>query len=165
MREPDYLLDSDVLIRASREYYAFDLAPAFWETLARHADSGTVGSIDQVCDELKRGKDDLAEWARTRFSRAFRSTDEADVIAAYRGVMAWVTAQPQYLPAAVSGFAGAADGWLVAFAAARGCTIVTNELSSRDSKRKVKLPDVCEAFGVQYMDTFAMLRKLAIRLA
>ena len=54
------------------------------------------------------------------------------------------------------------DGWLVAYARVHGATVVTNEQSAPESKREIKLPDVCDQFGVQHENTFAMLRALKV---
>ena len=52
---------------------------------------------------------------------------------------------------------------LVAFAAVQNGVVVTNEQPAPESKREIKLPDVCVQFGVTYKDTFQMLRELAVR--
>ena len=39
-------------------------------------------------------------------------------------------------------------------------TIVTQEVSAPESKKEVKIPDVCDAFEVPCIDTFEMLEKL-----
>jgi len=159
-----YVLDSDVFIRASRQYYAFDLAPGFWLFLVRHAEAGTVRSIDWVKRELERGKDELAQWVKDNLANAFVSTDEDDVVQVYASIMNWVQAQERFTQAAKEAFAGGADGWLVAYAKARGCIVVTNEVPSPEAKSRVKLPDVCAAFGVPWAETFAMLRGLGMHL-
>jgi hypothetical protein len=33
MNQSVYVLDADVFIEASRRYYAFDIAPKFWDSL------------------------------------------------------------------------------------------------------------------------------------
>lgn len=65
---PVYLLDADVFMTAARSYYAFDVAPAFWQGLVRQASNGRLLSIDRVKDEIQRGKDDLVTWANGTFS-------------------------------------------------------------------------------------------------
>jgi len=42
---------------------------------------------------------------------------------------------------------------------------LAHELPATDARRKVPIPNVCEAFGVSYVDTFAMLRELGVRFA
>ena len=39
---------------------------------------------------------------------------------------------------------------------------MTNEQSAPESRREIKLPDVCNQFGVKHENTFAMLRALNV---
>jgi len=107
-----YILDANVFIEAAHRYYAFDLAPRFWQSLVAHARDGRVMSIDRVQTELQKGKDELASWAKGHFSSAFMSTAESNVIYCYRELMTWVQLQPQFNDAAKADFASSADGWL-----------------------------------------------------
>ena len=159
-----YLLDANVFIEAARRYYAFDLVPRFWTSLEELGQSGRVRSVDRVRHELERGHDRLAEWAASDFPDAFASTDTLDVLAEFRNVMGWVTAQAQFTGAAKEQFAGSADGWLVAYAKTRRYTVVTQEQLSEEVKRRVPIPNVCTAFGIRFVDTFTMLRELGVRL-
>src|SRR5438067_590588 len=116
MTIPAYVLDANVFIEAANRYYAFDLAPGFWDSLVRHAASRQIQSIDPVRQELERGKDELARWIKSDFSHAFASTDETDVFQSYGAIITWAQTQAQFSQAAKSDFASGADGWLVAFA-------------------------------------------------
>jgi hypothetical protein len=164
-----YILDTNVFIEAANRYYAFDIAPPFWDSLLQHADNGLIESIDWVKKELEKGKgkegeeDELAIWADGSFSHAFCSTDEEDVIESYGRIMSWVQSQPQYSDAAKADFAKGADGWLVAYAVAKGRIVVTHEVPKVDIRRKVPIPNVCGPFNVRYVDTFVMLRELGVR--
>lgn len=157
-----YVLDANVFIEAARRYYAFDLHTPFWDILEQHAQNGVVESIDRVRDELEKEEDELARWTQNNFGRAFCSTDQEDIIGAYGAVMTWVQGQPQYIDAARADFAGGADGWLVAYAIARGRVIVTQEVVAPEARRKVPIPNVCDHFRVRYVDTFRMLRELSV---
>ena len=158
-----YVLDANVFMEAAARYYALDLAPRFWESLVEHARTGRVMSIDRVQRELTRGKDELAQWANADFSSAFMSTDSPEVIDGYGELMRWVQSQNQFSDAAKADFASGADGWLVAYARANGCVVVTQEVLNPDVKRKVPIPNVCRAFNVPWIDTFTMLRNLGVR--
>lgn len=160
-----YVLDANVFIEAARKYYAFDLAPKFWESLVQHAIEKDIISIDYVKKELLRGKDDLAKWAKEDFSEGFVSTDENDVILSYKDVITWVQNQTQYTNAAKSDFAEGADGWLVAYARIKNHVIVTHEQFNPMIRRKVPIPNVCQAFEMQPIDTFEMLRRLGVRFS
>lgn len=158
-----YVLDANVFIEAARRYYAFDLVPGFWQSLQDHAENGDILSIDRVSDELEKGKDALADWAKSHFHTAFASTDDPDVTQAYAEIMNWVSNQAPFSDAAKADFAQGADGWLIAYAKVYGHTVVTHEELAPDVKRKVPIPNVCKAFSVRYVNTFAMLRSLGVR--
>jgi len=160
-RDP-YVLDANVFIEAARRYYGFDLAPKFWESLVSYADE-TVKSIDRIKAELQRGNDDLAEWADEHFADAFASTDDAEVIAAYGEIITWVQRHTQFSDSAKAEFANSPDGWLVAYARAKSCVVVTHEVLAPDVRRKVPIPNICQQFNVRYVDTFTMLRELGVR--
>ena len=74
----------------------------------------------------------------------------------------WVQRHPKIFDYAKAKFATGADGWLVAYARVHGATVVTNEQSAPESRREIKLPDVCDQFEVQRDNIFAMLRALNI---
>lgn len=57
-----------------------------------------------------------------------------------------------------------ADGWIVAFAHAKSGIVVTQEIYAAQIKNRIKIPNACEAFGVNYVNTYDMLRSLKIRL-
>jgi hypothetical protein len=130
--------------------------------LSEQAVNGVIESIDRVKDELDK-EDELAEWANSSFIHAFCSTDQEDVINAYAEIMTWVQGQSQFNDVAKADFARGADGWLVAYAVAKGRVVVTHEVAAPDARRKVPIPNVCEPFRVRFVDTFVMLRELRVR--
>lgn len=163
---PNYLIDSDVLITAKNRYYAFPICPGFWDSILHGHSCGYLHSIDRVRQELLNGgkDDDLVHWVGQSVPASFfLASDSGEVVAAYTKVMLWVTRHPQYQAEAKANFASGADGWLVAHGAVTGQTIVTNEQPRPESRRMIKLPDVCRQFNVQFEDTFAMLHRLGVQ--
>ncbi|MCC6750310.1 MAG: DUF4411 family protein [Deltaproteobacteria bacterium] len=161
-----FVVDSDVFITAKNRYYAFDLCPGFWKSLVRRNREGRLCSIDRVKGELLVGPEDegLVTWAKDEVPQGFfRSVDEAAVVARYREIMLWAQKAPRFFDAAKAKFATGADGWLVAFAMVHEAIVVTNEQPRPNAQREIKLPDVCEQFGVAYLDTFQMLRALSVQ--
>jgi hypothetical protein len=161
-----FVLDTSVFTQAYRSYYHFGIAPGFWSALIQHASTGVLLSIDRVKNEIDKGKDDLTQWANSNFRVWFESTNDGDVLAAYGEVIRWAIAQRQYKSSAKADFAKAAnaDAWIVAYAKAKGCVVVTQETSAPQSKSEIKIPDVCKAFGIHWINTFEMMRRLRIRL-
>ena len=160
-----FLLDSSFFIEASRRYYAFDIAPSFWQKLKNCAQKGCIFTIDRVMNELKKGNDMLKDWAMKEFSGFVADTKDSKVISAYSDIIEWVYSKGNaYRDQAKNKFAFGADGWIIAHALINGCYVVTQEVFKPDSKKHVSIPNVCEEFDVQYLNTFTLLRKLLVKL-
>jgi hypothetical protein len=159
-----YVLDANVFIQAKHTYYAFDVCPGYWKALLAHHERSNLCSIDRVRKELLALSDELAAWVKSKVpDEFFVSTVDPTVAQWFGKMMAWVQAQAQYLPAAKAEFAEKADGWLIAYAKTHGHRLVTLETPNPAVKKKVPIPNVCDAFGVRYLDTFDMLRALKLR--
>ncbi len=155
-----FVLDSNVFIEAHRRYYAFDLAPKFWTELVNRSDS--IICIDRVKGELSEGKDQLASWVGTCACQ-FAKTNDTNTIKVYSQLMQWANNEPRFMPEARAEFARVADAWIVAYAKAYGYTVTTLEVPDKFIKKRIKIPDVCEAFTVPYVNTFTMLRQLGVK--
>jgi len=126
--------------------------------------AGEVASIDAVKSEIAAGSGDLVDWARAR-PDSFWLTDTDDVLAAMRELAAWATNPARrYRQEAVDEFLDSADLKLIAHAMAAGATLVTREQPAPDAKKKIKIPDVCNGFGVAWTDPFSLYRALGMRL-
>lgn len=160
---PILLLDSDVLIAAYRVHYAPEFCPGFWECLAYHLSVGRLLIIDPVRDEID-SPPGLARWVEHLPQHSFASVDQS-ISSAYGQISDWVRRNPRFDQAALDKFARGADGWLVAYAMVHDAVVVTNEISAPGSKSVVKIPDICERFGVRKPpDTQGLLRELGVRL-
>jgi hypothetical protein len=160
-----YVLDANVFIQAKNSFYSFDICPGFWHALIAEHSNGRLCSIDQVRKELLVQKDALSVWVKESVPKTFfESTEDQAVITAFQTIVNWVNAAAKFTPAAKAEFAAVADGWLVAFAKAKGLTVVTRERSAPDAK-KPKIPNLCDTFDVSYVDTFEMLKDLKVEFA
>ena len=60
-------------------------------------------------------------------------------------------------------FLGGADRWLIAKAMTMDATVVTHEQLNLAARRKFLIPNVCQRFGVRFVDTFELLNALEAR--
>lgn len=123
-------------------------------------------SINQVKEEIFRGNEDdeIVSWIINEVPKTFfLSEDNNHVRAFYSKIMDWLIEETQYTDAARRQFASGADGWLIAHAGVFGECLVTNELPDPNSKRKVKIPDVCDQFEVSTTNVFDMLREFKVK--
>jgi len=164
-----YLIDANIFITASRTYYDFDFGDGFWDFLVEQGEKKIIASIDKVLNELKKGDDKLKEWATKDFSKYFINTITDNVLKQYAIVMQWADKQRnQYSQNAIDEFMeeNNADAWLIALALTDKdkYAIVTFEKENNQIKRKIPIPNVCNAFKIKYCDLFQMLKKLNFKL-
>ena len=155
---PEYWIDADVFIQAKNGPYAFDVAPEFWAFWDRMNDKGLVASSSLVRDELLDGTDALAEWARERRASAMFVEPDAGTQMAFQEVAQHVS--ERYAPNQARKFLVVADPWLIAHAMASGGKVVTQETRAGENSRRVKIPNVCDFFGVESLNMDDMLREL-----
>lgn len=172
MTETRYLLDSNIFIEASRRYYHFDICPAFWRFLIDFSHFDKVFSIDRVRSELipKSGKvngedeDQLVLWIQDKAPETmFKNCSDMLVTEAYSKIVQSVTGNSQYYGHAKAEFADVADSWLIAYALAHEMTVVTHEGNSRDAKKRILIPVVCEQFNIPCITLFEMLLQMRVK--
>jgi hypothetical protein len=157
------LLDANVFIEAKNRYYSFDLVPAFWTWLEEQAEAGEIASTDMIYDELKDGGDDLAEWVKDQRDLLFHVPSSSQTVANAVGRLGtWVQSE-DYKPHVLADFMDGADPFLVGAALETGSILVTQETPAGASRKRVKIPDACPHLGVQYENTFEMMRALGAR--
>lgn len=161
--QSQFVLDADVLIGAHRRYYALDLCLGFWECLIHYCGENRVRSVDRVRDEILINSDRLSDWVKQAPADLFVSTADESVISTYMDMNKWVVENGQFKSEARAEFANAADGWVAAYAKVHNRIVVTQEVYSENTKKRVPLPNVCQQFGVVYCDTFAMLHALDVQ--
>jgi hypothetical protein len=160
-----HLLDANVFIEAKNHYYRFDTFPGFWNWLDAEHEKGRIASIKPIRDELLKGNDELAEWIKIRKDSGwFLPVDDVETQQFLAQIAAWVMAQP-FKEAAKPEFLAGGDPWLIAKAKAIGATVVTQETFEARSMKKVKIPNVCRAFEVPYINTFDLLRQAGASFA
>jgi len=160
----NYVVDANVYITAFNSYYHFGFGTKFWDILRRCGPSGRIVTIDRVRDELLAKTDELSAWVRTLSEDTFVKSDRIDVVEEYRRLQNWANNQPQFIPAAKSAFASGNDAWIVAYALAGGQTVVTLEVLKPDIRKGIKIPNICDAFGIRCINTFEMLHELKEKL-
>jgi len=162
--EDKFLIDANVFMTAHRQLYPFDIALGFWEQLVEKA-SGRIIIIEEVQKEILKGQDILVEWyekEKTKFQ--VLGIPDQGVIESYKKIINSVNDNEQYKQSAKEEFASSADSWLCAHGLASGETIVTTEKYEAEIKKKIKIPNVCEEFGINYIDLLQFMREIRIRL-
>lgn len=156
-----YLLDANCFIESRNRYYSFDVCPGFWSGLEKHYNDGNIYSIERVRDEIVGLGDDLSAWAAARPTGFYLPLDQL-TLTCVSTVVTWVQGR-NCTSAGRAKFMGGADPFLIACALAHNHTVVTHEKSAPLATSKIKIPDVCRAFGVSCVEPLEMLRATGTR--
>lgn len=163
-----YLLDANVLITANSNYYALDQVPEFWDWVHHQAVSNRLKIPREIMDEIEAGRKDndpLLDWLSTPEFKAALLFDETVDAALVQSVVS-VGYAPNLTDDEVEKIGR--DPFLIAYALASPTerTVVTVEVSRPSAQRQNrKIPDVCQALGVQSCGPFAMNRALGFSTA
>ena len=156
---PDYWVDSNVFIEAKNGPYGFDIVPGFWDFLDEMSDVGTVASSSVVYGELVLdSEDELADWAKRRRGPPLFMDPDEDVQRAYRTIADHVLESYEGNQADI--FLRKADPWLIAHAIASEGKVATQETRVDPRSKKIKIPNICDAFGIETVNMYQMMREL-----
>lgn len=158
-----FLVDTNIWIDSSRQHTPFDVFPTFWEEMAEGVRSGRIVLLDKVYDELVASSDGepAKQWAKDLKPEVVGF----DALAEYLDMMEWIG--DAYAPHAFAAVASdkVADIFECAMAQKHRWTLVTTEKpQKKQDGQKVKIPDVCERYGVRTVKRLRFLRELGIRI-
>lgn len=155
-----YCLDANVLIQAWNFYYSPKFCPSYWDVLNELGSAGKIFIPEAVSDEITRTDDDLCKWLKQ--SRIEIKEITGEVAQCLRDIYA---ANPTHITL-VDNVKGRslADPWVIAHAIREGATVVTKEekVTAMNANR-VKIPNVCENMGVEWMNDFRMIQNLRLQ--
>ena len=157
-----YIIDASSLIESKNRLYDFEVCPGFWDWLSQQNTAGTIYSIQKVKEELLKGNDDLARWAKRQGSGFFLSHNDESTMRCMTLISDWVN-RSDFKPQAKAEFLAGADPLLIAYAMAHKHIVVTDEVPEPGRKSKVKIPAVCQQFNVQWISLVKMLRQAGAR--
>lgn len=164
MEKHPYIIDTSSLTQAHRGHYPFDIFISFWNFIRDRILVGDIILTERVLSEIKRGKDALLDWVENEIPSGLimEITSDENILNQYGTLMQWSISQPQFLPIAISDFADFdnADPWIVATALSINGIVVSQAVSAPDSRRNIKIPDVCNQFQVRHISTIDLLREL-----
>ena len=152
-----YVLDTNVFLEANKRYYGLDFCPVFWEWLRDHENKGNLYSIRSVYDELKDFGDELADWVK-QYSNYFYSESDNACQENFSTIANLCQSKYNLAHKKNTNFLGSADPWLIARAMTDGSTVVTEE-RYKPQGEKILIPNLCRELGVNYINTFELLRE------
>lgn len=164
--EPRFLIDTNCVVTPYNDYYRsrYALSNPFWERMRQLVESGEVGILSLVKDEIVRGVqegDRLDEWIQSIADKVIDPKQNSAIVDNYGEIMRYV-ANPinAFSPNAQQSWMrdGVADPWLVASAREYNATIITFEKYVRRVPNQpaagVKIPNIAHEYGVSCVSLF-----------
>ena len=158
-----YLLDSNVLIRAHKDYYPLDRIPQFWDWLLIEAKIGNMKMPFEIYLEIRSGNDELREWIVGQDVKdALILQEEIDQFKFNATIRTAYASAPTDLQIDEAG----RDPFLVTYGLmGQNRTIVTKEISKpTQTGGRRKLPDACKDLGVRCINDFECYKELDFRI-
>ncbi len=145
-----YVIDACALIDAAQNYNMSKKSFAhIWAALDELIENGELISSAEIMEELK--DDDLLSWAKEHGECFIPLTKDV------QAKTAEVLARFPNLIKIRSTSNSNADPFLIATAALQGGRIVTNEKLGDEKTKDYKIPNVCQALDIPYMNLHTFL--------
>jgi len=151
-----YCLDANVYMEGWNKYYSMRLCPSYWEIINDLGAQGKVFSPIEVKREILQHDGGLAKWIKGK-DHLFRDITQS-VQVNMREIM-------RNYPRLVDSTRqrSLADPWVIAHAKAADATVVTKENPAGIRSKRIKIPDVCNAMGVPWIDDFSFAAEIGIQ--
>lgn len=159
-----YLLDANVLIDANRDYYPIGRVDEYWEWLVHQGEQGNVKIPIEIYEEFKGGKqDELAKWAKlANTEKALRIEEEVDIDLVRQVSDEGYAADLTDIEIEEIG----RDPFLIAYALANSddrIVVSTETPRPKAQRQNRKVPDVCDQFGVKWVNAYQLGHVLDFR--
>lgn len=123
--------------------------PSLWNDIETTITRGLLIAPDEVLQELKRGGDDLYDWACTQYGLFI--PPDPDI----QSEVSAILANPDHAKLLYTQTATnlvVADPFVIATARVHGCTVISGEaLMLTPSPRKNKIPNVCADLNIPHI--------------
>lgn len=149
-----YSIDTSAIIEGWIRDFPPDVAPHAWMKIEESIDDGVLVASEEVLIELEKKHDKVYEWACKR-KHMFIPTDEK-IQEAVRSIL---RNHKRLIDTRTS--RSGADPFVIALALVERLSVVTAENLSSSLGRRPKIPDVCEALGIRWLNMVELFREQA----
>lgn len=147
----NYCFDTSALIWMKNIYIPKTFV-TLWAKFGELVDKGIVISPREVLDEIAAKDDELHKWAKSKKLMFYELDPEQialaqDIVRSFPSLIDGNKTIPE------------ADPFVIALARKKGALVVTQETLVFPVVKKVKIPNVCNHHGVEYIDTTEFIRR------
>lgn len=157
-----YCLDANVLIQAWQKYYNPDFCPDYWKLLNELGTKDIIFIPEMAYNEIVRTEDDLSKWLKE--SKIPIKKINETVANNLKNIYSSNPSHKFLVDNTRN--RSLADPWIIAHAITENAIVVTKEdkITSVSSK-KIKIPNVCENMGINWINDFDLVKELNIQFS
>ena len=146
-----YSVDTSTLIEGWMRDFPPDILPSAWRKIEELIDDDILVATEEVLFEIERKHDELYVWARNNAKLFIPIDSEIQLI------VKSILRNHERLLGTQKRRSGA-DPWVIALALQHRLTVVTKEVPT-GNPNKPRIPDVCQALGVRYINWLGLFRE------
>ncbi|RFC72315.1 DUF4411 family protein [Streptomyces sp. AcE210] len=146
-----YSFDTSSILNGRRDLLPPTVFPSLWSNVEQMIASGSIRSVDVVLEELSRRDDDAHTWAKGQ-AALFVPLD----LQVQQATTRILAVHPKLLGR--GGGRNGADPFVIGLAVACDGCVVTEETPSGRIE-KPRIPDVCEALGVPWVNLIGFVSR------
>ena len=159
-----YLLDSNVIIHASNQYYSIESVPEYWEWLAHMSLIEKIKIPIEIYEEITKGttRESLVLWVK-KYKDSLVLKKKVNINILEDVIINGYFKDLKYTEDDVESLG--ADPYLIAYAKnEKNYTVVTAEVSKpKRLGRNKKIPDVCNIFNIRWLNPFKFYKELEFK--
>lgn len=146
-----YSIDTSAILDGWWRFYPPDVFPKLWEKLDELINVGELKATEVVLFELERKDDEVYDWVKNR-PKLFIPIDikiqevVSNILQDYERLVDTRKNRTS------------ADAFVIALALINEACVITGELPSNNIN-KPKIPDVCRALGIRYINLVSLMRE------
>jgi predicted nucleic acid-binding protein len=146
-----YCFDTSAFIEPWNKHYPIRLLPQYWKNIANLIDAGRIFCPVEVYEEILKKDDSLVEWIKQRKEKLVHPI----TIPVQQKVTEILSRFPKLIK--VYRNQSMADPWVIAHALIENAIVITKEIPG--SNTDIKIPNVCIAYQLEYMDEIGLAER------
>jgi hypothetical protein len=150
-----YSIDTSSLIDAWSRYYAIDVFPRWWELFEAAVSDGAVRASYPVFLDLEKKEDSIKAWVKARPHILVPIDDNVQA-----EVTRILASHPRLVENGKN--RSASDPFVIALASLNDACVITGEKARKINTPKI--PDVCRAMSIRYINLLDFMREMKWRL-
>jgi hypothetical protein len=154
-----YCLDANFFIEAWNKYYSPNFCTDYWDVINLLGKEDRIFIPYEVSKEIIKTDDALSKWLKK---------SDVKILSVDEDVQKCLIEMYNFNPAhskLVDNTKGRslADPWVIAHAMKEKAVVVTKENKVTTSTDRIKIPNVCENMGIEWIDDFQFITETNIK--